>query len=82
MNGYRMLALIAAILITMGEALVFVGTTNLNSHTWPRRSPAKRTSPFQLQFLGRDWKIETRFSVPQSFRYRRNSRSDMNRESK
>jgi len=30
MNGYRMLALIAAILITMGEAMVFVGTTNLN----------------------------------------------------
>jgi hypothetical protein len=30
MNGYRLLALIAAILITMGEALVFVGTTNLN----------------------------------------------------
>lgn len=30
MNSYRMLALIAAILITMGEALVFVGTTNLN----------------------------------------------------
>ena len=30
MNGYRMLALIAAILITTGEALVFVGTTNLN----------------------------------------------------
>jgi len=30
MNSYRMLALIAAILITMGEALVFVGTTSLN----------------------------------------------------
>jgi hypothetical protein len=30
MNGYRMLALVAAILITMGEALVFVGTTSLN----------------------------------------------------
>jgi hypothetical protein len=30
MNGYRMLALIAAVLITMGEALVFVGTTSLN----------------------------------------------------
>jgi hypothetical protein len=27
MNGYRMLALIAAILITMSEALIFVGTT-------------------------------------------------------
>jgi hypothetical protein len=30
MNGYRMLALVAAILITMGEAMVFVGTTSLN----------------------------------------------------
>jgi hypothetical protein len=30
MIGYRTLAFIAAILITMCEALVFVGTTNLN----------------------------------------------------
>jgi hypothetical protein len=31
MNGYRMMALVAAILITMSEALFFVGaTTGLN----------------------------------------------------
>ena len=29
MNGYRILAFIAAILITMCEALVFVGTTTV-----------------------------------------------------
>jgi hypothetical protein len=28
MNGYRMMAFVAAILITMCEALFFVGTTN------------------------------------------------------